>query len=439
MGVLEVARDHLSRDFTEPVRDPVWKNLGLSPGLLRLVALPAFQKLNGIKQLGPAYLVYPGATHTRLSHSLGVLHLARRLLGRLLEHRGPETRIPDSALEPEAVRAYLCAALLHDLGHYPFAHSLKDLQVASHESLTAEQLLNGEMAGALRREVGTDPRLVAAIVDPQRPVPDAGAAGFYRRLLSGVLDPDKLDYLNRDAYYCGVPYGIQDVDFALGELRAQPQGLAVTRKGLTAVESVLFSKYLMYRSVYWHKTVRIATSMIKKAVSMAMEAGELQVGELYGLDDQEFFALAERKAFPPLELLARVARRRLYKQVASFAFDPADPGVAILERLPERLRREWEIAREATRALGRTVEPREILIDIPEPVSFEIDLPVLEAEGSRPFADSDSVFSGGIVQGFARSLRRVSLIAEADPPLVAALSGLGPQRLLGLASGERQA
>jgi HD superfamily phosphohydrolase len=436
MGALQAARDHLSRDFTEPVRDPVWRNIGFSPGLLRLVALPAFQKLNGIKQLGPTYLVYPGATHTRLSHSLGVFHLARRLLAQLLAHCEPAERIPAPALEPEAVQAYLCAALLHDLGHYPFAHSLKDLRVASHESLTAEQVLDGELAGALRREAGADPELVAAIVDPQR-AGSGGAVGFYRRLLSGVLDPDKLDYLNRDAYFCGVPYGIQDVDFALAELRAQPEGLAVTQKGLTAVESILFSKYLMYRSVYWHKTVRIATSMIKKAVALAMEAGELEPRELYGLDDRQFFALAERRSFPPLQLLQRVARRQLYKQVASFPFNPADPGAAALERLPERLERERVIAREVTRSVGRTIEPQEVLIDIPEPISFEIDLPVLDPAGSRPFSSSDSVFSAGVVQGFARSLRRVTLIAEADPRLAAALNGLGPMSLLGLSASER--
>jgi len=440
MGALQRARDQLSREFTEPVKDPVWHNIDLSPGLLSLAASPAFQKLNGIKQLGPTYLVYPGATHTRLSHSLGVFHLARRLLAQLLVHSDPASSLPPAVLEPEAIRSFLSAALLHDVGHYPFAHSLKDLPLAGHESLTAAQVLEGQLAGALKREAGADPALVAAIVDPQRGGADGGAVAFYRRLLSGVLDPDKLDYLNRDAYFCGVPYGLQDVDFALAELRAQPGGLAVTRKGLTAVESVLFSKYLMYRSVYWHKTVRIATSMIKKAVALAMEAGELEPRELYGLDDQEFFALAGRKSFPPLALLSRVARRQLYKQVASFPFDPGgDPGVGSLLRIPERLEREREIAREVSRSAGRTVAPQEILIDIPEPISFEIDLPVLDAGGSRPFASSESVFSEGAVREIARSLRRVSLIAEADPGLAAALNRLDPERLLGLSAPERKA
>jgi HD superfamily phosphohydrolase len=428
------ALDHLIRDYSEPIKDPVWNNILLSPGLLRVVALPAFQKLNGIRQLGPTYLVYPGATHTRLSHRLA---------------QGPGG-MPDSAREPEAVRAFLCAALLHDLGHYPFAHSLKELKVASHESLTAQGLLREEVAGVLRREAGADPELVAAIVDAHRPGPGGEALGFYRRLLSGVLDPDKLDYLNRDAYFCGVPHGVQDVDFALAELRALPEGLGVTRKGLTAVESILFSKYLMYRSVYWHKTVRIATAMIKKAVLLSLEEGALRPEELYWLDDQEFFALAARSNFPPLELAGRVARRRLFKQVASRPLDPEDPACRRLAALPERLAAEQAIAREASRALGRPVPAWHIIIDVPEPISFEIDLPVLDAgDGpgperpeperpgpkrpgprSRPFAETDSVFSEATVRGFGRALRRVCLIAEADPELGAALERLGGIRLL---------
>ena len=226
---------------------------------------------------------------------------------------------------------------------------------------------------------------------------------------------------------------MQDVDFALAELRALPAGLGVTRKGLTAVESILFSKYLMYRSVYWHKTVRIATAMIKKAVLLALEAGALRPGELYGLDDQEFFALAARNSFPPLELAGRVARRRLFKQVASRPLDPAHPLHARLTGLPARLAAEQAIAREASRILGRPVPAWSIIIDIPEPISFEIDLPVQESGGtggSRPFAEADSVFTEATVRGFGSALRRISLIAEADPELGAVLERMGGGRLL---------
>ena len=101
---------------------------------------------------------------------------------------------------------------------------------------------------------------------------------FYRQLLSGVLDPDKLDYLNRDAFYCGVPYGIQDTEFTLSALEPDSEkGITINSKSIVAVENLLFSKYLMYRTVYWHKTVRIVTAMMKKTLFSALKNDEISV------------------------------------------------------------------------------------------------------------------------------------------------------------------
>ena len=123
--------------------------------------------------------------------------------------------------------------------------------------------------------------------------------GFFWKILSGVLDPDKLDYLNRDAFFCGVPYGIQDVDFILEEVFPHVEnGVAISPKGITALENILFSKYLMYKTVYWHKTVRIATAMIKKAIAMALEEGAIGTQDLYGLDDEQFSARFSRARIP---------------------------------------------------------------------------------------------------------------------------------------------
>src|SRR5512138_464617 len=124
----------LASDFSEPVRDPLWGNIFLSPSLERIAASPPFAKLGRIKQLGPAFLVYPGATHTRRAHSIGVFHMARRLAWALAA-RG---QLDFCTLE--GLQSYLVAALCHDLGHFPFAHSLKELPLAEHETLTAVEL-----------------------------------------------------------------------------------------------------------------------------------------------------------------------------------------------------------------------------------------------------------------------------------------------------------
>lgn len=437
--------DHLLRDYDQPVRDPVWQHIPLSSPLMRVMEMRSFQKLSGIKQLGPAYLVYPGATHTRLNHSLGVFHVARRMILQLLS-RGDS---PGFSLP--GVKAFLCAALLHDLGHYPFAHSLKDLEILSHEELTASLILSrpagreeaaagaaGSAGGSddyprvIGEEVGADPQLVAAIIDRRLPYSGPEDAELFRNLLSGVLDPDKLDYFNRDAYFCGIPYGIQDVDFVLEEVVPHPRsGLAVSRKGLTAVESILFSKYLMYRAVYWHKTVRIATSMIKKALLMGLSAGVIRPQDLYWIGDAEFFALAASIDYPPFRLVGEVAQRRLHKLVLRVPFQAGRPAHARLMSLGERMAVEEELAREAGRKLGRRVEPQEVVIDLPEPISFEIDVPVLDQGTGTlvPFRQSESVFSEQVIEGFRRSLRTVSLCCSRDEALIDALRAIGEERL----------
>jgi len=125
-----------------------------------------------------------------------------------------------------------------------------------------------------------------------------------------------------------------------------------------------------------------------------------------------------------------VARRRLCQQMASRPLGPDDPACARLAALPARLAAEQAIAREASLLLGRPVPSWHIIIDIPEPISFEIDLPVLDGGDSRPFAEAASVFTAETVRGCGRSLRRVALIAAADPPLAAALERMGGARLL---------
>jgi uncharacterized protein len=411
----------LASAFTEPVRDPLWGNVFLSPALERLASSAPFAKLGRIKQLGPAYLVYPGATHTRRSHSIGVFHMARRLAWALASKGQLDfcTR--------EGLLSFLVAALCHDLGHFPFAHSLKELPLEEHEALTGAALL-AEPLRSLVREAGADPEAAAAIVNKRG---DAGGASggreirFFRGLLSGVLDPDKLDYLNRDAFFCGVPYGIQDSDFVLQRLSVGPGDLlAIEERGLMSVEGLLFSKYLMYRSVYWHKGVRSATAMIKKAVLLALNEGRLSPGGLYGLDDDGFYAKLRAIPFPPFALAESVFEGRLYGCVLDLPFSEADPRHRGLLDLNSRLEAEEALATEA----GGGCSGLDLVIDVPEGVSFETDLPVLMGGGGAartvPFSESATVFTPPVVAGFASSLRRLRVFARSPSPRLEAAAAL---------------
>ncbi|MDR2521553.1 MAG: HD domain-containing protein, partial [Spirochaetaceae bacterium] len=363
--MMRVSDSLLSR-FTEPRRDALWGHIYLTPELEAITQSTPFMKLHRICQLGPAYLCYPGATHTRAAHSFGVYYLARRILLRLLEEGS------GSYVSREGLVSMLCAALLHDIGHFPYAHSLKELPLLDHEKLSA-QIIRAEPLKSLIGKTGGDPYFAAAIIDLGLEGGGNPELAFYRKILSGALDPDKLDYLNRDARYCGLPYGAQDVDYVISMLHPhQQRGVEIDARGIPSVESVLFSKYLMYRSVYWHHRVRAATSMVKKAVYEGLNDGVLAAEELYGLDDDGLFALLASRAHPAFELAARVKAGQLFSLENEFRYNEDEHGQLL--DLRRRAGREAEIAGELSRVYKRHIPARHVVIDVPEPVVFDADL-----------------------------------------------------------------
>jgi HD superfamily phosphohydrolase len=389
--------------FSIAVRDPVWKHIWLTPALRDITLSEPFLRLYRIKQLGPTEYVYPGATHTRASHSLGVYHLAHKML-RVLLQRGADRWVTDIGCN-----SFLVAALLHDLGHFPFTHSLKELPLEDHEILTS-RMLDNEPLKSLIVAAGADPVMTGAIIDKHKDISGADATEtvFFRNLLSGVLDPDKLDYLNRDAYYCGVPYGIQDTDFILS--RIQPDrnlGIVLDSKAIMSIESILFSKYLMYKSVYWHKQVRIATAMMKKTLYTALEMKIIRPESLYSLDDSSIYSLIESLDFPEKELASSVRNRSFYPVIAEYHFSPDDANMKVLENLEKRSEAERILAEYLTLVTGTAISKTHILIDIPEQISFESDLFIVDE--NRIFSESSTVFSGNVVNAFTASLRMLRI------------------------------
>ncbi len=385
--------------FDEPIRDPLWRNVMVPGGFSSIFSSPEFVKLSRILQLGPAHLVYPGATHTRLAHSIGVFEMAKRVLASIASHSDL------GFVDARGARGFLVAALCHDLGHFPYAHSLKELPLRDHESLTAD-VVRGPLARAVTG-AGADPEFVAAIVDTALPVPATGSPeqlGLFRAMLSGVLDPDKLDYLNRDAWACGVPYGVQDVDFTLQHSGLDDSGRpGVTERGVMAVEAVLFSKYQMYRAVYWHKSVRAATSMIKKAVIEDLASGAVLPAELYGLDDQGFYSLMAASGRDGRGLVKAVHDGSVMKTRFELPFDASNQGHRRAADLAPRPALETGIAELAGVA--------EVVVDVPEPISFESDLPIIGTGAS--FSTCATVFRPEVVASFARSLRVLRVFSMA--------------------------
>ncbi|MGH7700541.1 MAG: HD domain-containing protein [Gemmatimonadales bacterium] len=351
----------------EVVRDPLWNNIRLDPEALAVVDTPALQRLRYVRQLGHAFLVYPGATHTRFEHALGAYHLARRALARLEESAGRD------AVPADAARHVRLATLLHDIGHYPFSHALEEAGLPHHEALAARHLGSGELALALER-AGVPPEALLALIQSRSTAPLAG-------LVSGPVDVDKLDYLSRDAMACGVPYGLIDVDRLLTSLvfAAGPGGapvLALHEKGLAALESLLFAKYQMYRNVYWHHAVRSATAMFKRLVRRAIAAGQVTADRIaLATDDGLIHELMQQDVTGLAHALRqrRLAKRGLDVPAADLPSDAAawpgeDPD--LLEQVEDRLARE----------LG--LEPNELFLDFPHKQEGLVpDVPVARRDG----------------------------------------------------------
>ncbi|MFZ5623168.1 MAG: HD domain-containing protein [Gemmatimonadota bacterium] len=353
----------------EVVRDPLWDNIRLDAAALAVLDTPPVQRLRYVRQLGHAFLVYPGATHTRFEHALGAYHLARRALTELSE-RGELAAI--SERDQLAVRL---AALLHDIGHYPYSHGLEEAGFPHHELLGVAKLEEGELADLLA-ELG-DAALGAEIA---RLITGRSASPL-QGLVSGSLDLDKIDYLSRDARMCGVPYGAVDVDRLLASLAVVETApgrleIGVQEKGISALESLLFAKYQMYRNVYWHHAVRSATCMFKRAVRSAVAKGVITVEQLADATDG---GLVERLlAAEPDGLAARVRQRRLHKRAMDLpASDvPADaqPWLcdepALLEQVEDALAAELAMA------------PGELLLDYPARANMlSVDLPLRTRDG----------------------------------------------------------
>ena len=295
------------------IRDPLWDTISLDDAAVSIVDSAAFQRLRFIRQLGLAHLVYPGATHTRFDHALGVYHLARRAL-QLLDARGELKSISE-----EERRIVACAALLHDIGHYPFSHALEELEQdripGHHEALVGRFLSDVDVRSALVRISDDGPAAVESLVRGRSENPLQG-------LVAGSLDLDKIEYLKRDARFCGVPYGDVDVDRLLNALAlvrdpaTSRLEIGVHEKGVAALESLLFSKYQMFRNVYWHHAVRAATVLYKRIVRDAMQNESISSEELIGQTDEGLLYLLQSRAPAAAAQVEALRRRRLPKRAA---------------------------------------------------------------------------------------------------------------------------
>ncbi|MBI4508572.1 MAG: HD domain-containing protein [Deltaproteobacteria bacterium] len=383
-------------------RDPVHGLIGFGgkdAKLSRILDTRAVQRLRKVRQMGFAWLVYPGAEHSRFGHAMGAFHVA----GRVTTHLG---------LSEDVARDVKAAALLHDLGHGPFSHAWEvALGGDSHEDWGRRIVLEDDELRAALCEVSE--ALPSALDDIFRQVYRPQVA---RKLVSSQLDVDRMDYLLRDAHYSGVGYSTFDLEWVIHALGVQPvrggadpNDLVIDfRRGMHAVEQYLFGRSYMYAQVYYHKTVRAAEWMFLAlmrrfaelcragddppglAVVASLARGErISVEDYLTLDDARVACAMDdwaRGGVDPIlaDLAARLSRRRLFKTIEA----GEDPAVAdrLAPALEEAARRAmgsrasyyWSIDR--AERLGYAARPGEEIFVVGHPRHGTVNLGELVRE-----------------------------------------------------------
>ncbi|MFC4777170.1 HD domain-containing protein [Paenibacillus sp. GCM10023252] len=319
----------MNRPLTEEkvFKDPVHKYIYVQDlTIWNLINTKEFQRLRRIRQLGTSYLTFHGAEHSRFSHSLGVYEITRKIISQF-ERSG----YPDWPREERLVS--LCAALLHDVGHGPFSHSIEEIFDTQHEEWTCRIILEETDINRVLREVSEDfPDRVAAVIRKTYPKP------IVISLVSSQMDADRMDYLLRDAYYTGVNYGTFDLERILRVLRPYQGQIVVKESGMHAVEDYLMSRYQMYWQVYFHPVTRSSEIILRQIFRRAKELTEqgytfgwmarpidslirqtLSAQDYYRLDEaliQTAFMEWSEERDPLLsDLCCRFLDRRLYKYI----------------------------------------------------------------------------------------------------------------------------
>jgi len=251
--------------FDSKLRIPVSGSVLLSREIKELIDTPQFQRLRGVRQLGPTIFVFPGANHTRFEHSIGVYCNSLRYLEKLLS-------LPDfrNQCEPlsESIKLITVSSLLHDIGHYPYSHWIEEIDslpgniiLENHEKRAKSILESPEVKYVIEKVWGLKTNEISDLIS------NSSDNELQNSFISSIIDVDKIDYLIRDSIHCGINYGKGiDVERLLDALYVDSDSkkLCVTEKGRSALLSILSTRNIMFQEVYWHKTVRACEAMFKR-------------------------------------------------------------------------------------------------------------------------------------------------------------------------------
>lgn len=382
------------------IRDPLYGPVSLDDTARALIDTPAFQRLRRIRQLSMASEVYPSAMHTRFEHALGVYHLGGRIVDQM-QLRGELRNMP-----PEDLRLIRYACLLHDLGHFSGAHLLEEVNYpgACHETAGQDLFSRGEIGRILKQSGIPDAASrLADLITKQSLHPLAG-------IVSGDCDADKMDYLVRDAYHCGLPQVYDQAHLSsmlvlVNHPKTNLPEIGLDIRGLPSFEAMLYAKFNLYRAVYFHPASRSATAMMRALLVNALDSKLCTMQELHQWTDDEIFTLLrhrvankKRQYAKQVRLLTeRLLERALYKASAWLPLSaaPANLDHAGLTRAEQRLEQ----------ALG--LSSGEAILDVPrKDTMLSANLLVRRPDDSVEFASNL-----GPDDGFALNTARATFYA----------------------------
>ncbi len=320
------------------IKDELYGTIEFNETQGRIIDSTEFQRLRGIRQMSVTNLVYPGANHTRFEHSLGTSHLASVIANRLIDDRDAREKIK-------------LFGLVHDIGHTAFSHEGEDVlkdYLGEHEKIGKKIIEKGGIADILDENYGA--KNICDMFGKET-------------IIEADIGADRMDYLKRDALNTGVAYGVIDTDRLVHTVRLSGKELCISEGGLEAAESLLVGRFMMFSTVYLHKTVRIATAMLHRAIRNSIEDGTIKPEEfIYMGDEVAYWRMRDSRDGG--EYAKRILERRLYKEITA---------------IPE-----GKISRDEAKKLEKELGEKfkcDIIIDYPAQFSKTVELKVLKKDG----------------------------------------------------------
>ena len=401
--------------------DPIHDFVRVYDNELKIIDTPIFQRLRRIRQLSGAHLIYPGAQHTRFEHSLGVMHIAS-MAGQALAEKG--------VVSFDDIQNLRLAGLLHDIGHGPFSHLFEEVfeekRKISHEDLGRDIILKTEIGDIISKN-GFDKKLVTKLAFGDSKLQ------FMNEIISGALSADMMDYLLRDGYFTGAEHAKIDHHRLTHSLDVYKNKLALDKSSLVNFETMMISRYQMFKAVYFHKTVRAGEVMLLEAIDLAegeLGLSSMNLDEYLQLSDDVILAkllnLPEHNS--KLKASKKIATDYLNRNLFKSVFESTLTGKAITKKRMQELR--GEISKKSK------IDINEIFVDSSNTPSIPLSpskkesksIILLESNGNKTTAKEiliSQIQLVSVMSGFMKILRVYTPAKNRKKVEIAAKSILG--------------